>query len=114
MAKRTHRSRQALLSRGVFVALFTAGMAVLLYGFVVNTRTALDIQAHAPPGAEHPYDFYAEGYLGGVLLLLAILFLSRPTPRRWRKTARSHAQNTGLSVAKGAKRRGGSGYNRLK
>ena len=79
------------------------GLAVLLYGFVNNTRITLDLQAHAPPGAEHPYDFYAEGCLGGVLILLAMIFLTRPSPRRWRKSA-VRVQNTARSMTKGAKR----------
>ena len=86
------------------------GLIVLLYGFVDNTRVSLDLQAHAPPGAEHPYDFYADGCLGGVLVLLAMIFLTRPAPRRWRKSA-VRTQNAGLLGAKGAKRRRRSGYN---
>ncbi len=114
MAKSTRRSPQTRISRGIFVALCTLGLLVLLSGFITWTRTALDIQAHAPPGAEHPYDFYAEACLGGVLLLLAVLFLSRPTPRRWRKAAPASGQNAQRTGAKGAKRRRGSGYNKPK
>lgn len=111
--KNRRRPLNTFISRSVFRAVCGLALAVLLYGFVYWTRVALDLQAHAPPGAEHPYDWEAEGCLGGVLILLAVIFMSRPTPRRWRKTARRHAQNAGLSVAKTAKRRRGSGYNRL-
>ena len=103
-----------MFSRAIFVVFCGLGLLLLLYGFIDNTRVALDLEAHAPPGAEHPYDFYAEGCLGGALLVLAVLFMSRPTPRRWRKSARRRAQNGAFLGAKVAKRRRRSGYNSLK
>ena len=86
-------------------------MTVLLAGFVTETRTAMRFQAQGPPGAEHPYDWQAWACLSGAMVLLGVLFLTRPAPRRWRKTPK-YAQNLARTGSKAAKRRRRSGYNR--
>lgn len=74
-------------------------LVLLAWGFVHNTRIAINNQRYGPPGAEHPWDWWAEGCLA--LVLGAVLALTRPSPRRWRKTIR----HTGEKGAGRARRR---------
>ncbi len=71
------------------LALFLLGIACL-GGFLQNTKTALYRQKYGPPGAEHPYDFWAEGFLSVGLVGLGVAVLGTvPRPaRRFRKAAR--------------------------
>ena len=75
---------------------------MLTLGFVYNTRIAVANEEHGPIGAEHPWDWQAEGCLALALALVALLALTRPSPRRWRKTARR--QNSPFGDAKTGKR----------
>lgn len=90
---------------------FALALTLLLCGagFVHFTAVALYRQEHGVIGAEHPWDFWAEGCI--VLAIVAVaLLLARAEhirPMRWRK-----ARPT--STGQGAKRRRRVGYNRPK
>jgi len=100
LAKRRHRAPR--LKRLAQPLLSGLGLAVLLYGFVYNTRIAIINQEHGPIGAEHPWDWQAEGCLALAFVLIAMLALTRPSPRRWRKGLRR--QNNDALGAKTGKR----------
>lgn len=102
MTHAKRRRKAPRLQRLVQPLLSSLGLAVLLYGFVYNTRIAIENQEHGPIGAEHPWDWQAEGCLALALLLIAVLALTRPSPRRWRKGIRR--QNSGAMDAKTGKR----------
>ncbi|MDQ2686619.1 MAG: hypothetical protein M3Y28_02000 [Armatimonadota bacterium] len=82
------RRKLPLLKRLAQTVLAALALIALLYGFVYNTRIAIVNQEHGPIGAEHPWDWQAEGCLALALVLIAVLALTRPSPRRWRKTVR--------------------------
>lgn len=88
MTHAKHRRKAPLVRRLAQPLLSTLGLIVLTLGFVHNTRIALNNEAHGPIGAEHPWDWQAEGCLALALVLIAMLALTRPSPRRWRKAAR--------------------------
>lgn len=73
------------------------------WGFVRLTQVALYRQAHGVVGAEHPYDWGADGCLVLAMGAVALLLLTRPVRgRAWRK-----ARGAGADLARttGAKRR---------
>lgn len=69
------------------------GMKIGQTGFILETRAAIRIQAVGPPGGEHPDDWIAELCLTGIFFLVAVLYLSRPAPKRWRKSARGKRES---------------------
>ena len=76
------------------------------WGFVTLTRVALYRQAHGVIGAEHPYDWEADGCLVLAMAAAALLLLTRPVRgRTWRKAQRQGGLGTDLGRSKGAKRR---------
>lgn len=83
-----------------------AGLALIItlcaWGFARLTRIALYRQAHGVPGAEHPYDWQAEGCLAMAMLAGAVLLLARPVRAKlWRKAIPAKHRPAGT-----AKRRG--------
>jgi len=83
------------------------GIIVCVWGFVRLTQIALYRQAHGVIGAEHPYDWGADGCLVLAMAAAALLLLTRPVRgRTWRKARRSRSRlETDLGRAKRAKRR---------
>lgn len=81
-AKRRRPSRARLLSRRALNALFALALLVCALGFAYYTRIAVYRQETFAPGAEHPYDWEAEGCLILALLALAACLLNRTEPRR--------------------------------
>ena len=104
--------------------LLCAGLIGCVYGFAKNSAIAVQRQANLPPGAEHPWDFYANGFLCAGLLALAAIYLTRtderplrllkgrvPTANAWR--SRRPELILRIPVPKTAKRtRARSGYNK--
>lgn len=73
--------------------MLAAILAASIWGFVVNTRIALRLQAELAPGMEHPYDYQATGCLLVALLVLMLYYLTRAEriqPRIWRRVGSSH------------------------
>ncbi|MCW3061349.1 MAG: hypothetical protein JWQ02_3170 [Capsulimonas sp.] len=57
--------------------LLCASLIGCVYGFAANSAIVVQRQAVLPPGAEHPWDFYANGFLCIGLLALAGIYLTR-------------------------------------
>lgn len=103
--------------------LLGAGLIVCVYGFATNSAIAVQRQQNLPPGAEHPWDFYANGFLFVGMLSLAGIYLTRtetrpprllngrlPTAKAWR--TRRPELILRIPIPKTAKRtRGRSRYN---
>ncbi|BDI30679.1 hypothetical protein CCAX7_27300 [Capsulimonas corticalis] len=107
-------------------ALLCAGLIGCVFGFAHNSAIAVYRQANLPPGAEHPWDFYANGFLCVGLLSLAGIYLTRteeaparrlsgrvPTAKAWRALRPELVLR--FPIPKMAKRtRARSGYNKAK
>lgn len=99
------RRKVSLLKRLAQPVLSALALIALLYGFVYNTRIAIVNQKYGPIGAEHPWDWQAEGCLALTLVLIAVLALTRPSPRRWRKAAgRQNNRDEGAKRGKRTRR----------
>lgn len=82
------------------------GLGACAWGFVRLTQVALYRQAHGVIGAEHPYDWQADGCLVLAMGCIALLLLTRPVRGRTRRKARPAGGRAGtdLGSAKRAKR----------
>ncbi len=105
-AKQRTRSPKPLERFLVPGALWLA-IGVCAWGFVRLTQIALYRQAHGVIGAEHPYDWGADGCLVLAMVSIALLLLTRPVRgRAWRKARRAHGRlDADLGRVKRAKRR---------
>ena len=106
--------------------LLCAGLIGCVIGFAQNSAIAVHRQEFLPPGAEHPWDFYANGFLCVGLLALAGIYLTRtddapprpftkriPSANAWRKLRPELVLR--FPIPKKAKRtRARSGYNKAK
>lgn len=83
------------------------GLSACAWGFVRLTQIALYRQAHGVLGAEHPYDWGADGCLVLAMACIALLLLTRPVRgRAWRKALPMRGRaGTDLGRAQGAKPR---------
>jgi hypothetical protein len=105
-AKRRTRPPKPL-GRFVVSGLLWLAIGGYAWGFARLTQIALYRQAHGVIGAEHPYDWGADGCLVLAMAAAALLLLTRPAGgRAWRKARRAQSHlDRGLGRAKRAKRR---------
>jgi len=102
LARRRRRSRAQNIGRWLVPLALALITGLCAWGFVSLTRIALYRQAHGVPGAEHPYDWQADGCLALAMLAGGVLLLARPLRAKlWRKTRSRTRVRAGA-----AKRRG--------
>lgn len=102
LARKRRRSRAQNAGRWLVPVALALVIALCTWGFVSLTRIALYRQAHGVPGAEHPYDWQADGCLALAMLAGGVLLLARPLRAKlWRKTLPRKQARAGA-----AKRRG--------
>ena len=117
MAKRRRARRLPALPRLLLNLGLGALVAASLFGFWRLTLLTLYKQKHFAPGAEHPWDWYADACLALALVALAVLVLNRdePRPAPTRRVASARAWQNARARGRGpSKRAGRSGYNSLK
>ena len=66
-----------------------AAISLCAAGFLRESLIAIYRQENGPPGAEHPWDWWAEFFLAAALIIAGVLALGRvPKPLRRRKARR--------------------------
>lgn len=106
--KAKHRTRPSRpLGRLLVPGALWLAIGLCAWGFVRLTQIALYRQAHGVIGAEHPYDWEADGCLVLAMAAVALLLLTRPVRgQTWRKARQGQGRHdTHLAQAKRAKRR---------
>lgn len=107
MRAKQRRQPPRLLGRFAVPGALWLAILACAWGFVRLTRIALYRQAHGVIGAEHPYDWGADGCLVLAMAAGALLLLTRPVRgRAWRKARQAQGHSSAdLGRAKRAKQR---------